>query len=145
MAKPDRSAADDDTAKPVGKAMPKGGGGMKKPGAGGKRPAAPKAAPVPITGPVEGGTMKFKPLMDRVVARSGSGRMAAKSVVDAVLVELGEALRRGETVVLPGLGKIKVKTPKEGAKGPGVPLRLLPFPEGGAKKDDAAPLAPAED
>ena len=59
--------------------------------------------------------------------------------------ELGEALRRGETVALPGLGKIKVKAPKEGAKAPGVLMRLLPMSEGGAKKDDAAPLAPSED
>jgi DNA-binding protein HU-alpha len=137
MAKAATPAADDDSAKPA-KGKPKAAAGAKK-------PAAPKAAPAPITGPVEGGFMKLKPLLDRVVARSGSGRMVARPVVDAVLIELGEALRRGETLALPGLGKIKVKTPKEGAKGPGIPLRLLPMAEGGAKKDSAAPLAPAED
>lgn len=144
MAKPDRAAADDDTAKPARKGMAKAGGPMKKAGAA-KRPAAPKAPPVPITGPVDGGTMKLKPFMERVVARTGAGRVVAKPLVDAVLLELGEALRRGETVALPGLGKIKVKAPKEGAKAPGVLMRLLPMSEGGAKKDDAAPLAPSED
>ena len=89
--------------------------------------------------------MKPKLLLERVLARSGAGRAAAKPVIDAMLIELGEALRRGETLALPGLGKIKVKTPKEGAKGPGIVLKLLPMAEGAAKKDAAAPLASDQD
>ena len=117
-------------------------GGARPAGAGAKGKVA-KAAPAPITGPVEGGTLKTKELIDRVVARSGAGRMAAKPVVDAVLVELAESLARGESFVLPPLGRGKIRPAKEGAKEGMMTLRIN---KGGrAKKDDATPLAPAEE
>lgn len=141
MAKTPKAATADDgeTPKPARKARPgkPGPAAAAKPAGAGKGPRAAKAAPAPITGPVEGGVMKGKHLAERVVARSGVTRAAARPVIEAVLVELGEALARGETLVLAGLGKIKVKAAKEGAKGGATQLRLMPI--GGGQKDKTAP------
>jgi DNA-binding protein HU-beta len=94
--------------------------------------------------------MKGKHLLERVAARSGVARTAAKPVIDAVLVELHDALARGEMLLLPGLGKLKVKPAKEGAKGSGMQIKLLPIKPGkgegqDAEKDGDTPLAPTED
>jgi hypothetical protein len=146
MAKTPKAATAEggDTAKPARKARPaKGAGAAKAGGPARARPAKP--APTPVTGPVEGGTMKAKHLLERVAARSGTGRAAAKPVVDAVLVELGEALGRGEMLVLPGLGKVKVKAAKDGAKGGAIQMKLIPLGAKADKKDGETPLAPEED
>jgi nucleoid DNA-binding protein len=122
-------------------------GAAGKAGRAGKAAMTRKAEPAPISGPVEGGTMRAKTLVDRVVARSGTGRAAAKPVIDALLVELGDSLRRGETLVLPGMGKLKVKPAKEGAKASGVQIKLTEIKAGGKgeKKDADTPLAPTEE
>ena len=105
------------------------------------KPAA-AAAPTPVTGPVEGGTLKLKALVERVAARSGAKASAAKPVIEAVLAELGESLARGEAFNLPPLGKAKIGRTKEGAKGDTIVIKLK---RGGAKKDAAPPLAPADE
>lgn len=119
-----------------------GKAGAGKAGAARKTAAAPKVAPTPITGPVEGGTLKTKELLTRVAARSGAATPAARLVMNAVLTELAESLARGESFVLPPLGKGKVRPKKEGAKGEGIMLKLRkPKP----KKEGETPLAPAEE
>ncbi len=131
-------------AKPGRVAGAKGAGA--KPGAGraagARKAAAAKPAPTPITGPAEGGTMKAKEFMTRVLARSGANRAVAKPVIDAVLAELGASLARGEGFVLPPLGRAKIKPTKEGAKGDVIQVRLR---QGGGKNDGDAPLAPTEE
>lgn len=143
----------DTTATPKPRAAGARKGGVKAAGAvkrarpagaaAGKQAAAAKAAPVPVTGPVEGGILKPKELLTRVLARSGANRVAARPVIEAVLTELAESLARGESFVLPPLGKGKIRPRKEGAKETaGVTLKLTPAK---AKKDGDTPLAPAEE
>lgn len=112
--------------------------------------AAAKAAPVlapsaPITGPAAGGVMKIKELLDRVVARSGVKKKDAKPVVDALLLELGDSLGRGEGFVLPPLGRAKLGRTKEGSNGDMLVVKLK---RGGAVKAGGAAEAtdsPSED
>lgn len=129
-------------AKPGRAAGAKGARPGAKVGAGARKAAASKPAPVPVAGPAEGGIMKGKEFMTRVLARSGANRAIAKPVMDAVLAELGDSLARGEGFVLPPLGRAKIKPAKEGAKGDVIQVRLR---RGGGKKDAETPLAPTED
>jgi len=114
--------------------------------AGAGKAAAPKAAPVPVTGPAEGGTLKVKELLTRVLARTGANRAAARPVIAAVLKELGDSLARGEAFALPPLGRGKIRPKKEGATGPAITVRLVQGKgKGKGKKDGETPLAPAEE
>ena len=54
-----------------------------------------------------------KDFLDRVANASGVKRGTAKKVVDAVLMELGDTLQRGENVNLPPLGKLSINRMKE--------------------------------
>ncbi len=117
-----------------------------------RKPAGPKAAkPAPaaalIDGPVEGGVLKAKDLLDRVAARAGANKKQAKTIIDAVLHELGASIARGEGFVLPPLGRAKVTLKDDEEKGPRMIVRLKRGAGKGAKeqKDGATPLAPAED
>lgn len=65
-------------------------------------PAAAEAAPA----------LRFKDLLDRVVARSGTRKKDAKGVVEATLAVLGEALAKGESLNLPEFGKARVNRQK---------------------------------
>jgi hypothetical protein len=118
--------------------------GAQRAGGGARKAAAakPASAPAPVTGPAEGGTMKAKEFMARVLARSGANRTVAKPVIDAVLVELGLSLARGEAFVLPPLGRGRVRPAKDGAKAGFIQVKIK---QGDAKKDGDTPLAPEED
>ncbi len=52
-------------------------------------------------------------LIDRVVRASGIKKSAAKPVIEAMLLELGEALSNGETLNLQPFGKASIKRHKE--------------------------------
>ncbi|MBI1170707.1 hypothetical protein GC209_04835 [bacterium] len=52
--------------------------------------------------------LKLKALIDRVTETSGAKRKDVKTVVEATLIQLGEALARGEAMNLPGLGHLRV-------------------------------------
>lgn len=54
-----------------------------------------------------------KDFLDRVSEAAGVKRGTAKKIVDAVLMELGDTLQRGENVNLPPLGKLSVNRMKE--------------------------------
>ncbi len=66
---------------------------------------APQAV---ILGPV----MRKKELIDTVVTRSGIKKKDAKPVVDAMLAVLGEALADNRELILPPMGRIKVRKEK---------------------------------
>ncbi len=61
--------------------------------------------------PVE--MVRRKELVERIVASSGLKPNAVKSVLDAVLVEIGNALSAGEGLNIHPLGKITVNRKKE--------------------------------
>lgn len=57
--------------------------------------------------------MRRAQLVDLAAERSGLRKNQIKSVLDAILPVIGEALARGETVNLPGLGKVSVQRMKD--------------------------------
>lgn len=124
----------------------------RKPAA--KKPAAAKAsAPetAPASSDVAGAAaekanveLRLKALVDRVIAASGAKKAAARSVTEAVLKELGDALSSGQVLNLPGLGKMRVARAAEGPAG-AMTLKLR-RPGPGAEKpagSAAEPLAEA--
>lgn len=61
--------------------------------------------------------LKKKELVDRVAARAGLSRNAARPVVEAMLAELGAALATGGDMNLPPFGKFRIVREKDAAKG----------------------------
>ena len=57
--------------------------------------------------------MQKKEFLDRVVAASGTGRSAARPIIDAVLEQLGEAIAAGETLAIPPFGKARVSRQRD--------------------------------
>ncbi|WP_159453223.1 HU family DNA-binding protein [Aquimixticola soesokkakensis] len=57
--------------------------------------------------------MRKKELLEKIVASTGARQAVVKPIVDAVLQELGEALARGDKLVLPPLGRVSVNKSKE--------------------------------
>lgn len=52
--------------------------------------------------------LKKKDFVDRVVAVSGAKKPVVRDITEAVLSVLGEALSKGESLILPPLGKLRV-------------------------------------
>lgn len=119
-----------------------------------KKPAAAKAsaadaAPAgsePAMAEVEKANveLRLKALVDRVIAASGAKKAAARSVTEAVLKELGDALSSGQVLNLPGLGKMRVARAAEGPAG-AMTLKLRRPGPGAEKPAEGAadPLAEA--
>ncbi len=63
--------------------------------------------------PVAVRMMGKRELIDRVVKASGVKKSAVKPVVEAVLLELGDALSKGETLNLQPFGKASINRHKE--------------------------------
>lgn len=119
-----------------------------------KKPAAAKAsAAEAVPAAAEAGApavekanveLRLKGLLDRVIATSGAKKPAARSVTEAVLKELGDALSAGQVLNLPGLGKLRVARAAEGPAG-AMTLKLRRPGPGAEKPAEAAaePLAEA--
>jgi len=79
---------------------------------------------VPAKPVVAGPELKKRDFIDKVVARSGLPKKDVKPVINAVLIELGEALSDSRELVLQPLGKLKVNRSKALASGEALTLRL---------------------
>lgn len=79
--------------------------------------------------------VKKKDFIERVVAVSGAKKAVARDLTEAVLQVLGEALSKGEGLILPPLGKLRVakSVDKSGAEVLQIKLKR-PGPESGSKK-----------
>jgi hypothetical protein len=93
-----------------------------------------------------GGGLRLKDLVDRVVAATGGKKAGVKEIVEATLVQMGEALQKGDTLNLPAFGKMRVA--RQGAEGGGA--MTLKLRQGGGKgkgkgKAEKEALAEAED
>ncbi|ALI56204.1 HU family DNA-binding protein [Celeribacter marinus] len=77
------------------------------------KPTVVAASAVDIPVPAVVTELAKKDFLDRVTETSGAKRGTAKKIVDAVLMELGDALQRGENVNLPPLGKVSINRLKE--------------------------------
>lgn len=76
-----------------------------------KKPVRTEAAEEPApAGPAQ---LKKPALLDQLVARSQLKKRDAKPALDAVLALIGEALARGDELILPPLGKIRVVKSKD--------------------------------
>jgi nucleoid DNA-binding protein len=81
-----------------------------------KRGKRKKADEAGAEGAPEAPSLTKRSLFDRVETATGAKKKAVRDIVDATLAELGEALGRGETLVLPPLGRVTVARTK-GDKG----------------------------
>jgi DNA-binding protein HU-alpha len=83
----------------------------------GKAPPAAKAtASAVVEKPqavILGPVMRKKELIDTVVVRSGIKKKDAKPVIDAMLAVLGEALADNRELILPPMGRVKVRKEKK--------------------------------
>lgn len=95
--------------------------------------------------PSKAAGVKLKDIVDRVVETSGVKRKEVRPVIEAALVEIDKALARGDTLLLPGLGKLRVvRTAAEGNGAMTLKLRKPGAGETKAKSDKEA-LAAEED
>lgn len=69
------------------------------------KPAVAKIEPVNV--------VRRKELVERIAAKSGKKPNLIKSVLDAVLLELGDALSSGESIRVQPLGQLSVNRRKE--------------------------------
>lgn len=98
----------------------------------------------------EGLVMRKKDLIDRVVLASGAKKKSVKDIIEATLTVLGEALEKGEELILPPFGKAKVNRSRdhEGGKTMMVKLRRgneVADERKAARKGAKEALADAED
>ncbi len=84
---------------------------IKKTAKAGPKPVASDAPVIEEVG--ETATLRLKDLIDKVVVISGAKKKDAKSVVDAMLRVLGDALAAGENLILPPLGRLHVNRTKQ--------------------------------
>ncbi|WP_128253860.1 HU family DNA-binding protein [Falsirhodobacter deserti] len=89
-------------------------------------------------------TSKMPDLLDVVVEKTGQKRSSVKSAVDAFLAVMAERLGKGEDLMLPPLGKLRVVKQKE--EGGPLTLRLRPHnPDAKSDKNAKESLAEADD
>lgn len=73
---------------------------------------------------VAGPTLKKREFIDRATERSGLKKKDVKPSIEAALAVLAEALEKGEELVLPPLGKIKIVRQKEMPNGKVLTARI---------------------
>jgi nucleoid DNA-binding protein len=101
------------------------------------KPASPGGAP-----------LKKPEFLERSTARTDVKKRDAKPAIEAALAVLAEALAKGEEIVLPPLGKIKVIKSKQLGNGAHVmTLKLRTMKDGAGQKkiDGMVGLADADD
>lgn len=88
-------------------------------------PASPITSVVETVKPVVAGAPIKKPeLIERVMAETGMKKKDVKPVVEAMLAVLGRALKDGEELTLPPLGKLMIKRRKDLANATILNLKL---------------------
>lgn len=119
--------------------------------ANGPRAAKAKAAAVAdpvVAGEGEGDAaakgvagLRLKQLVDRVVAATGGKKKGVKEIVEATLLQMGEALKKGENLNLPAFGKVRIaRQAAEGTSG----AMTLKMRQGGGAGGGAGAKAKAE-
>ncbi|MBL9074753.1 HU family DNA-binding protein [Tabrizicola sp.] len=119
-----------------------------------KTPAAkkPRATPAKAKaagaeGAAEGaaagaGGVKLKDLIARVAEATGAKKPQVRNIVEATLKEISGALDKGEVMLLPGLGKLRVSRTREFEKGGSVvSLKMRRGAGKPGKNTDGEPLA----
>lgn len=89
-------------------------------------------------------TLRKKQFIERVVAESGMKKKDVKPVVEAALKVLGEALTRGEELILPPLGKARVNRQKDLGSGEILIVKLRRRGDAAASEGDDPLAASAE-
>ena len=105
-------------------------------------PSGVVAAAAPVA-EVPRKTLKLKALIEAVAEQTQVRKKDSKAVVEATLAALGEALARGDDLILPPLGRARVGRSKDQGTGEMLVLKLK---RGGEKKPKKVmPEALAED
>ena len=90
------------------------------------------------------GLMKKPELIDQVVARTSLKKRDVKPAVEAALAVLAEALLRGDELILPPMGKLRVVKAKEIGSGAQVlTLKLRTMKDGAGQSNSG--LAESDD
>ena len=85
--------------------------------------------------------LRLKQLVDRVVAATGGKKKGVKEIVEATLLQMGEALKNGENLNLPAFGKVRIaRQAAEGTTG----AMTLKMRQGGGTGGGAGAKAQAE-
>lgn len=95
--------------------------------------------------PKSSNALKLKDLVEKVVTTTGAKKKNAKEIVEATLTLLGEALANGQELNLPGFGKVRVQKTANKADGQSMMTLKMRSTKPGRKKDEAEPLAEAEE
>jgi hypothetical protein len=95
-------------------------------------PEAPPPAPPAVT-------LKKKALVEQVAQATGAKRKLVKSVVEATLAAMGDALSRGEELVLPPLGRARVNRSRGEGEGATLMIKLRRGGGKGGKEGLAEP------
>ena len=149
---PANKAASGEGEMPAGKTA-KAAKGAAAPGPAKARAAKGTAAPGAGGGAlVEKANLevKLKDLIEKVTASTGAKKPQVRSVIEAMLKEMGDALGAAQVLNLPGLGKLRVVKQAETATGT-MTIKLRRGPGGGqggraVAEGGAEPLAePGED
>lgn len=74
---------------------------------------APKKTTAPEAAKESGATLKKSDLLDQIVARTNLKKRDVKPAVEAALALMGDALRDGNELNLPPLGKLRVVKSKD--------------------------------
>lgn len=82
-----------------------------------------KAKPVEAGAAIDAPELGKKELVERIVARSGMKKGEARRAFEATMEVLAEALREGQNLSLPPLGKIKIARTKDTPNGKMVVMR----------------------
>lgn len=95
--------------------------------------AAPKAEarPAPATAGSVATVVRKKDFVARVLAVSGTKKKDSQTVIEAVLRVMGEALSKGESLVLPPLGRARVSRQSDKS---GADLLVVKLRRGGGGK-----------
>jgi hypothetical protein len=83
--------------------------------------------------------LRRKDFLELVATRAGSRKSDTRTVTDAALAVIAEALARGEDVVLPPLGRIRVVKRRDGDRSRVLTLRLSQQTGGAPSEDDPDP------
>jgi nucleoid DNA-binding protein len=88
----------------------------------------------PADGKGKPGVLRKSDLVDRLVIATGAKKNLVKQITDAVLVEIGAALDKGEELALPPLGRIRMVKRKDTGSGEILTVRLRRLSEVPANK-----------
>ena len=85
-----------------------------------------------------GPVLRLKGLLDGVAATTGAKKKDIKTIIEAALLQIGDALQQGHNLNLPGLGKARVVRPQAADGSAAMTVKLRRPAPGEATKEAVA-------